>query len=66
MAAMNPGGGVFPLTVAVDVDPGSGTNVVAFSSGFGDGAYPSFVGLDRDGRPAVVLTDFGVLDAAGA
>jgi hypothetical protein len=66
MAAMDPGGGVFPLTVAVDVDPGSGANVVAFSSGFGDGAYPSFVGRDGEGRLAVILTDFAVLDAAGA
>jgi len=66
MAAMNPGDGVFPLTVAVDIDPGSGANVVAFSSGFGDGAYPTFVGLRSDGEPAVLLTDFGVLDAPGA
>ena len=65
LAAMNPGNGVFPLAVAVEVDPGSGANVVAFSSGFGDGAYASFVGRDRGGRPVVVVTDFGVLDAAG-
>jgi Protein of unknown function (DUF4241) len=66
MAGMNPGGGVFPHTFTVEVDPGSGANVVAFSSGFGDGAYASHVGLDRQGRPVVVMTDFGVLDAAGS
>ncbi len=65
MAAMFPDGGRFPLTAQVEVDRGSGANVVAFASGFGDGSYPTFVGIDRDGRPAVVLTDFGILDAPG-
>jgi Protein of unknown function (DUF4241) len=63
---MNPGGGAFPQSFTVEVDPGSGANVVAFPSGFGDGAYASFVGFDRQGRPVVVVTDFGVLDAAGS
>ena len=63
MAAMFPGGQQFRLTAQVEVDRASGANVVAFASGFGDGAYPTFVGIDRDGRPAVVLTDFGILDA---
>jgi Protein of unknown function (DUF4241) len=66
MAGLNPDGGVFPLSFTVEVDPASGANVVAFPSGFGDGAYPSFIGFDRHGRPVVVLTDFGVLDAVGA
>ena len=52
-----------PLTAAVDVDQASGANVVAFASGFGDGSYPSYAGLDTDGRVVVVLTDFGILDA---
>jgi len=63
MAAMFPGGEQFRLTAQVEVDRGSGANVVAFASGFGDGFYPTFFGIDRDGRPAVVLTDFGILDA---
>jgi hypothetical protein len=66
MAGLNPGGGVFPLAFTVEVDPGSGANVVAFPSGFGDGAYPCFVGLDLQGRPVVFMTDFGILDAAGS
>jgi hypothetical protein len=66
MAGLNPGAGALPLSFTVEVDPASGANVVAFPSGFGDGAYPSFVGFDRQGRPAVVLTDFGILDAVGA
>ena len=54
-----------PLTAAIEVDAASGANVVAFASGFGDGAYPSYVGVDDTGSPAVVLTDFGILDAPG-
>jgi uncharacterized protein DUF4241 len=65
MAAMFPGGEQFRLTAQVEVDDAGGANVVAFASGFGDGAYPTFVGIDRNGRPAVVLTDFGILDAPG-
>jgi hypothetical protein len=47
----------------VQVDAASGANVVAFSSGFGDGAYPSFVGLATDGRTVGLMTDFGLLDS---
>ena len=36
-------------------------NVVCFSSGFGDGSYPSFFGFVDDGRPAALVTDFLVL-----
>jgi hypothetical protein len=50
-------------SVNVVVDPASGANVIGFSSGFGDGAYPSYFGLDADGEPVVLLTDFGILEA---
>jgi hypothetical protein len=40
-----------------------GENVVAFASGWGDGAYPTYWGLDASREPAVALTDFLVLDA---
>ena len=53
-----------PLTATVVVDDSTHANVVAFASGFGDGAYPSYAGFDRDGRIVAVLTDFGILDAA--
>jgi hypothetical protein len=66
LEGLNPGGMAPPGTFAVEVDPGSGANVVAFESGFGDGAYASFIGLDGTGRPLVVMTDFAVLDAVGA
>jgi len=36
-------------------------NVVVFSSGEGDGSYPSFWGLNADGEPVCLITDFGLL-----
>jgi hypothetical protein len=44
------------------VDSHSGANAFACESGFGDGGYPVFVGLDDQGRPAMLLSDFSVLD----
>jgi Protein of unknown function (DUF4241) len=44
----------FPL------DPVTGANVVAFSSGWGDGSYPSYWGLDDAGTPVCLVTDFGL------
>jgi hypothetical protein len=43
------------------LDEATGANVVAFSSGFGDGAYPSFVGR-HDSRAVAFMTDFLILD----
>lgn len=40
------------------VDPATGRNVVAFSSGWGDGAYPSYWGLSAAGESLYLLTDF--------
>ena len=60
---LDPGGGVFNQSVEVTLDPSSGVNVVAFVSGFGDGYYPSWFGLDAGGQPLVLLTDFGILEA---
>lgn len=36
-------------------------NVAIFSSGWGDGVYGSFWGLDKAGRPLVLVTDFNVI-----
>lgn len=52
-----------PMTATVETDATTHANVVAFTSGFGDGSYPSYAGFDRDGKVVVVLTDFGILDA---
>jgi len=38
-------------------------NVIASSTGYGDGAYPVFWGLAADGGPACLLVDLRVLDA---
>lgn len=35
----------------------------AFSSGYGDGCYPSYFGFDEDGKPCVLITDFLVIDS---
>jgi hypothetical protein len=43
------------------VDPDTGANLVAFSSGYGDGAYPSFWGIDESGELCCLVTDFGIL-----
>ncbi|MBB3611921.1 DUF4241 domain-containing protein [Rhizobium sp. BK602] len=39
-------------------------NVAIFWSGWGDGSYPVFWGLDANGRPLVLFTDFGVTENA--
>lgn len=46
--------------------PESETNVAVFSSGWGDGFYASFWGLDAAGEPLVLMTDFGVLENSDA
>jgi hypothetical protein len=42
------------------------TNVVAFSTGYGDGVYPTCWGLDAAGAPVCALTDFLLIDPAAA
>lgn len=44
------------------VDPGSGANVVAFTTGYGDGVYSSWIGFDDEDEAVAIVTDFGVLD----
>jgi hypothetical protein len=44
------------------VDETTGVNVIAFSSGFGDGFYTSYWGYDAAGQRVALVTDFGVLD----
>ncbi len=43
------------------VDDVTGANIIAFSSGWGDGCYASYWGYDADGKIACLVTDFGVL-----
>jgi len=42
------------------LDPSNGANVITFSSGLGDGFYPSFFGYDRNGDVSELITDFGL------
>ena len=44
------------------VDPESGANLVVFSAGVGDGAYPCYFGRDAAGNVACLVTDFLLLD----
>ena len=37
-------------------------NVAMFSSGWGDGFYASWFGLDEAGRVVALVTDFGVVE----
>jgi hypothetical protein len=46
------------------LDEGTGANLIAFSSGWGDGSYPSYWGYDADGHRVALVTDFDVLDAS--
>lgn len=41
--------------------PWNGMTYVAFSSGFGDGTYPVFLGSSGSGSPVAVLVDFDIL-----
>jgi hypothetical protein len=48
------------VAAVVTIGDGPG-NVVAFSSGVGDGSYATHLGVDARGRTVCVLTDFGLL-----
>ena len=37
-------------------------NIAAFSSGFGDGYYATYIGFDAKGKPCRLLTDFNLID----
>jgi hypothetical protein len=37
-------------------------NLIAFTAGFGDGAYPSYFGFDIDGKVTSIVTDFQIID----
>lgn len=46
----------------ITIDAGTGANVIAFSSGWGDGCYASYWGYDEDNTIVCLVTDFGVLE----
>jgi hypothetical protein len=50
------------ITANACVVPETGANLIAFSSGYGDGSYEVWFGLAGDGAVAAVVTDFQVID----
>jgi hypothetical protein len=63
-AAMFPSKNEFHLVADIPLGDGTGLNVVAFQSGWGDGGYPSYFGLDAAGKPLVLVTNFGIIDGS--
>ena len=63
-AAMFPSQGQLDHVVDIPLGDPRGLNVIVFHSGWGDGSYPSYFGLDDSGRPVVLMTDFQILDAS--
>lgn len=50
-----------PGAVSAVLDEASGANVVSTTSGWGDGAYPTFIGYDASGAVTSFVTDFCVV-----
>jgi uncharacterized protein DUF4241 len=46
------------------LDEETGANILLFTSGWGDGAYPSYWGYAADDALVCLLTDFGVVVVA--
>jgi hypothetical protein len=47
----------------VQVNRKRGLNAAFLTAGYGDGAYAAYWGYDADGAPAVLVIDFGVIQA---
>ncbi|MCR6640354.1 MAG: DUF4241 domain-containing protein [Sporocytophaga sp.] len=41
--------------------PGSELNITMFQSGYGDGVYPAYWGIDKEGQVTSLVIDFLVL-----
>ncbi|MGD1219621.1 DUF4241 domain-containing protein [Streptomyces krungchingensis] len=50
--------------IAVVGDAATGTNLIAYPSGRGDGAYPVWIGRDADGEVACFVADMLILNGA--
>ncbi len=48
-----------------ELEGSGGLNMLMFSSGFGDGRYPSYFGYDQNGQVCCLVTDFLIIDAQG-
>lgn len=47
--------------IATEWPVADGLNLVRFSSGYGDGGYPVYIGFDADDKPTRVVVDFVLL-----
>lgn len=52
---------IYTYSAANVLIPGQNVNVAAFSTGYGDGAYPSYWGIDDKNRICCLITDFCLL-----
>jgi Protein of unknown function (DUF4241) len=52
-----------PGAAGAVTDEPSGANVILVSSGWGDGAYPTFIGYAATGEVSSFVTDFMVVPA---
>ena len=43
-------------------DPNSQLNIIMFGSGYGNGIYPTYWGLDKEGEVVCLLTDFELFE----
>jgi hypothetical protein len=50
--------------ISIVDDPATGTNLIAYHSGRGDGSYPVWIGRDADGEVACFVADMLVLHEA--
>ena len=48
----------------VDINNPTKANLIAFTSGWGDGGYPSFWGYDASNQLVSLVTDFGIFAEA--
>lgn len=46
----------------ITLDPSTDLNIVIFSSGWGDGIYSGYWGIDDEGNLACLVIDLGILD----
>lgn len=44
------------------IDKKTGSNIVVFASGWNQGVFPTYYGLDKDGKVARLVTDFMVIE----
>lgn len=47
--------------VNIEINHKTGGNLVAFSTGFGDGIYSSQIGYDKSGKIVCITTDFDII-----